>query len=76
MTGEQALEETDPVAEDGDEVAERLDGDGDRDDGIARSRFGLDSSPLLLRALFAESLSIPVSEHSDSLSVSLLLRFL
>jgi hypothetical protein len=79
LTGEQPCDEVEPSAEDGEDVIERFDGEGDREDGDGN---GLNVFNLLLLLLLlpellnvVESLSTPPSEQRDSLSVSLF-RFL
>jgi len=76
LTGEQACDEVEPSAEEGDDVVERFDGEGDREDGEDKGLNGFNR--LLLPALLIvfESLSTPPSEQSDSLSVSLFLFLL
>jgi hypothetical protein len=79
LTGEQPCDEVEPSAEAGEDVVERFDGEGDREDGEGN---GLNVFNLLLLLLLlpeilvvVESLSTPPSEQRDSLSVSLI-RFL
>lgn len=74
LTGDDPCEDVDPSADEGDEVIERFEGEGDLDEGrsIGRMRLAFVVVPLLA---FVPSLSAPPSEQSDSLSISLLLFF-
>jgi len=75
LTGEQPCDEVEPSAEAGDDVVERFDGEGDRDNGEGKGLKVFNRLLLPVLLIVVESLSTPPSEHRDSLSVSLF-RFL